>query len=98
MVLDSLGLPQILEASFGLLSAAAGIVVILLALRLASGLTLAWHKRAMRVLVAAAILVVLSELAGVLGPLFRTSTLADVLEEFAELGRHIFRRRRPVPH
>jgi diguanylate cyclase (GGDEF)-like protein len=85
MVLDSLSLLQFLEASFGLLSAAAGIVVILLALRLASGLTLAWHKRAMRVLVAAAILVVLSELAGVLGPFFRTSTLADMVEEFAEL-------------
>lgn len=80
-----MSLLQLLEASFGLLSAAAGIAVILLALRLASGLTLAWHKRAMRVLVAAAILVVLSELAGVLGPFFRTSTLADMGEEFAEL-------------
>ena len=85
MVLDSLSLPQFLEAGFGLLSAAAGIVVVLLALRLASVLTLSWHKRAMRVLVAAAILVVLSELAGVLGPFFRTSTLADTVEEFAEL-------------
>ncbi len=85
MVLDSLSLLQFLEAGFGLLSAAAGIFVILLALRLASGLTLSWHERAMRVLVAAAILVVVSELAGVLGPFFRTSTLADIVEEFAEL-------------
>ena len=39
----------------------------------------------MRVFVTAAILVVLSELAGVLGMFFRTSTLADIVEEFAEL-------------
>jgi diguanylate cyclase (GGDEF)-like protein len=85
MVVNALSLPQILEVSFGLLNAAVGIIVLLLALRLASVLTLAWHKRAMQVFVAAAILVVLSELAGVLGTFFRTSTLADMVEEFVEL-------------
>jgi len=85
MVVELQSLPQILEVSFGLLNAAVGIVVLLLALRIASVLTLAWHRRAMRVLVAAAVLIVFSELAGVLGPFVRTSTLADVAEELAEL-------------
>jgi predicted signal transduction protein with EAL and GGDEF domain len=57
-----------------------------LALRIGPTLTLYSHRIAMRIFVAAAVLIVLSELVGVLEPLFfRPSTSADVVEEFAEL-------------
>ena len=81
----SLTLHQILEAAFGLLGAAVGVVVIVLALRIAPALTLFAHQRALRIVVGAAVLVVAAELVGVLGPLFRASTFTDVVEEFAEL-------------
>jgi hypothetical protein len=85
VVLDSPNLPQIFDVSFGLVNAAVGIIVLLLVLRLAAVLSLTWHKRTMWVFVAAAILMVASELAGAVGTLFRTSTLADIVEELAEL-------------
>lgn len=85
MLLDSLTLHQILEAGFGLLGAAIGVAVIVLALRNAPVLTLFAHKRALRIVVGAALLVVAAELIGVLGSLFRTSTFTDVVEELAEL-------------
>jgi diguanylate cyclase (GGDEF)-like protein len=83
--MESLTLHQILEAVFGLLGAAVGVIVIVLALHVASVLTLFAHKRALRIVVGAALLVVAAELIGVLGPLFRASTFTDVVEELAEL-------------
>jgi diguanylate cyclase (GGDEF)-like protein len=83
--MESLTLQQILEAVFGLVGAAIGVTVIILALRIAPVLTLLAHKRALRIVVGAALLVVAAELIGVLGPLFRASTLTDVVEELAEL-------------
>jgi diguanylate cyclase (GGDEF)-like protein len=84
--MESLTLHQILEAVFGLLGAAIGVAVIVLALRIAPVLTLFAHKRALRIVVGAALLVVAAELIGVLGPLFRASTFTDVVEEVAELA------------
>jgi len=78
-------LPQILEASFGLLNAATGLVVFLLARRIAPTLTLSMHRRAMRILVIIATLIMLSEIVGVFESFFRPSTVADVAEEVAEL-------------
>jgi predicted signal transduction protein with EAL and GGDEF domain len=84
-MLESPDLLRILEASFGLLSTVASIVVFLLALRIAPMLTLVSHRCAMRIFVVAAVLIVGSELAGVLELFFRISTLADVTSELAEL-------------
>ncbi len=63
-----LDLPRILEASFGLLNAATGIVVLILARHIAPTLTLSMHRRAMQILVIIASLIVLSELVGILQP------------------------------
>jgi predicted signal transduction protein with EAL and GGDEF domain len=79
-------LPHLLEVGFEVLSTAAGIVVILLALRIAPTLTLFAHRLAMQIFVAAAIVVVLSEVAGLAASLLRSmSTFADVAEDFVEL-------------
>jgi eukaryotic-like serine/threonine-protein kinase len=79
-------LPHLLEVSFEVLSTAAGIFVILLALRTAPTLTLFAHRLAMQIFVFAAIVVVLSESAGLVASLLRSrSTFADVAEDFAEL-------------
>ena len=84
-MMELLNLPRILEVSFGLLNATTGIVVLLLARRIAPTLTLYMHQRAMQILVGITILIVLSEFVGMLGPFFRPSTFADVAEELAEL-------------
>jgi diguanylate cyclase (GGDEF)-like protein len=78
-------LPQILEVGFQLLSVAVGVIVLLLALRIAPTLTLSSHRYTMQIFVIATIVVVSSEFMGVLAPFFRASTFADVAEEFAEL-------------
>jgi diguanylate cyclase (GGDEF)-like protein len=78
-------LPQILEVGFQLLSVAVGLIVLLLALRVAPTLTLSSHRYTMLIFVIAAIVIVSSEVMGVLGPFFRASTFVDVAEEFAEL-------------
>src|SRR5215212_4383600 len=79
-------LPHLLEVSFEVLSTAAGIIVILLALRIAPTLTLFAHRLAMQIFVIAAIVVVLSEVGGLVASLLRSmSTFADVAEDFAEL-------------
>ena len=82
---ELLNLPRILEVSFGLLNVTTGIVVLLLARRIAPTLTLYTHQCAMLILVIIAGLIVLSEFVGILQPFFRSSTFADVAEEFAEL-------------
>src|SRR5215212_11780341 len=76
--------PRVLEIGFGSLSAAAGLFVVVVALRVASAFTLAAHRRAMRVLAAAAVVVVASEIVGVAAAFTRPSTLTDADEEFAE--------------
>jgi diguanylate cyclase (GGDEF)-like protein len=48
-------------------------------------LTLSAHRRAHRIVVGTASLIVAAELVGALGPLFRASTLTDVVEEFVQL-------------
>jgi len=79
-------LPHLLEVGFEVLSTAAGIIVILLALRIAPTLTLFAHRLAMQIFVIAAIVVVLSEVGGLVASLLRSmSTFADVAEDFAEL-------------
>lgn len=79
-------LPHLLEVGFEVLSTATGIVVILLALRIAPRLTLFAHRLAMQIFVIAAIVVVLSEVAGLAASLLRSmSTFADVAEDFAAL-------------
>src|ERR687890_2906509 len=78
-------LPQILEVGFQFLSVAVGLIVLLLALRIAPTLTLSSHRHTMQIFVIVAIVVVSSEFMGVLAPFFRASTFVDVAEEFAEL-------------
>jgi diguanylate cyclase (GGDEF)-like protein len=77
--------PRVLEICFDSLSAAAGLFVVAMALRVASGLTLSAHRQAMRVLAAAAVVVVASEIIGVAAALTRPSTFTDAAGEFAEL-------------
>ena len=77
--------PRVLEIGFGSLSAAAGLFVVVVALRVASAFTLTAHRRAMRVLAAAAVIVVASELIGIAAALTRPSTITDAAGDFAEL-------------
>jgi diguanylate cyclase (GGDEF)-like protein len=77
--------PRVLEIGFDSLSAAAGLFVVAMALRVASGFTLSAHRQAMRVLAAAAVIVVASEIIGVAAALTGPSTFTDAAEEFAEL-------------
>ena len=83
--IDSPPLPQILEATFGLLGALAALVVILLAGRTAHVLTLTSHRRLLYIIVAIAALFVLAKLNAALGAFFHTSTFVDIAEEFAEM-------------
>ena len=76
--------PKVLEIGFDTLSAATGLFVVATALRVASSFTLSAHRRAMRVLAAAAVVVVASEVVGMAAAFTRSSTLTDALEEFAE--------------
>ncbi|MGH3146362.1 MAG: hypothetical protein ACRDTR_11245 [Rubrobacter sp.] len=78
--------PRVLEVSFNLLSAAAGLFVVALALRLASTFTLSAHQRALRVLAAAAVIIVVSEIVGIAAALRGQSTFTEVAEEVVELA------------
>jgi len=77
--------PRVLEICFDLLSVAAGLFVVALALRLASAFTLSAHRRALRVLAAAAVVIVASELVGIAAALTGQSTFAEAVEELVEL-------------
>ncbi len=77
--------PRVLEIGFDSLSIAAGLFVVAMALRVASAFTLSAHSQAMRVLAAAAVIVVVSEIIGIAAALRGASTLTDAAEEFAEL-------------
>jgi len=85
MTLELATLYRILEVGFELLSVAAGVVVLFLALRIAPMMSLSSHRRAMRVFTVGAILIVTSEFVGVLESFLNPSTFADAAEEFAEL-------------
>jgi diguanylate cyclase (GGDEF)-like protein len=76
---------KVLEIGFDALSAAAGLFVVAMALRVASAFTLSAHRQAMQVLAAAAVFVVVSEIVGITAVLTRPSTLTDAAGEFAEL-------------
>jgi diguanylate cyclase (GGDEF)-like protein len=82
---EFLAAPRLLEIGFDALSAAAGLFVVIVALRVASTFTLSAHSQAMRVLAAAAVIVVVSEIIGVAASLTEPSTFTDAAEEFAEL-------------
>ena len=77
--------PRVMEIGFDSLSVAAGLFVVALALRTASAFTLSGHRQALRVLAAAAVIVVASEIIGIASALTGPSTLTDAAEEFAEL-------------
>jgi len=77
--------PRVLEIGFDSLSAAAGLFVVAMALRVASAFTFSAHRQAMRVLAAAALIVVASEIIGVAAAFTGSSTFTDAAEEFAEL-------------
>jgi len=76
--------PKLLEIGFNTLSAATALFVVATALRVAPSFTLSAHRRAMRVLATAAVIVVASEVVGVGAAFTRPSTLSDAAGEFAE--------------
>jgi predicted signal transduction protein with EAL and GGDEF domain len=82
---NALTLPHILEITFDSLTAAAGVVVLLLALRVAPTLTLFAHRRALWISIGAATLIVASQLAEVWADFSRLSTLKDAVGDCAEL-------------
>src|SRR5919202_634589 len=77
--------PPILEEAFGLLNTTAGIVVLLLALRIAPTLTLASHRRAIDIFIITAILILLSEFVVLVKPFIQPVTLFDDFEELVKL-------------
>ena len=82
---DVLALPHIFEIAFDALTAAVGGLVILLALRVAPALTLSSHRLALRISIAAAVLITAAQLAEVLAVLSRLSTVEDAAADVAEL-------------
>jgi hypothetical protein len=77
-----------------------GVAIFLLARRMAPSLSLLLHQRVLRIWVLVALLIVISELVGVLAVFFRSSTLTDVAEDLLEfivlssvaLGLHLLDR------
>jgi hypothetical protein len=82
---NALALPHILEITFDALTAAVGIVVILLALRVGPTLTLFAHRRALRVSIVAAALIVAAQVAEVWADISRASPIEDAAADLAEL-------------
>jgi diguanylate cyclase (GGDEF)-like protein len=82
---NALTLPHILEITFDSLTAAVGVVVLLLALRVAPTLTLFAHRRALWISIGAATLIVASQVAEVWADFSRLSTLKDAVGDCAEL-------------
>jgi inosine-uridine nucleoside N-ribohydrolase len=81
----ALHLQNILELAFSVLTAAVGIVVIVLGLRVTSKLTLSTHRRALWISFGAVALIVVSNLARVWADFSRISTFKDVGGAVAEL-------------
>jgi diguanylate cyclase (GGDEF)-like protein len=82
---NALALPHIFEIAFDALTAAVGGLVILLALRVAPGLTLSSHRLALRISIVAAVLITTAQLAEVLADFSRLSTIEDAAADVAEL-------------
>ena len=83
---DVLTLPHILETSFDALTAAVGVIVILLALRVAPTLTLSAHRRALQISIVAAALITSAQMAEVWADFSRLSTIEDAAADLAELA------------
>jgi diguanylate cyclase (GGDEF)-like protein len=77
--------PHLLEITFDTLTAAVGVVVIFLALRVAPTLTLSAHRRALRISISAAILIVAAQMTEVWADFSRLSTIEEVAADLAEL-------------
>jgi diguanylate cyclase (GGDEF)-like protein len=82
---NTLALPHILEITFDSLTAVVGVVVLLLALRVAPTLTLSAHRRALWIAIGAAAWIVASQMAEVWADFSRLSTLKDAAGDCAEL-------------
>ena len=82
---NTLPLRHILELTFNVLTAAVGIVVIILGLRIASQLTLSTHRRALWISFGAVALIVASNMATVWANFSRISTFKDVGGAVAEM-------------
>jgi diguanylate cyclase (GGDEF)-like protein len=81
----TLSLQNILELTFNALTAATGIVVIILGLRITSQLTLSTHRRALWISFGAVVLIVASNVVTVWANFSRISTFKDVGGAVAEL-------------
>ena len=75
---NTLPVQHILELTFNVLTAAVGVVVIILGLRITSTLTLSTHRRALWISFGAVALIVASNLATVWANFSRISTFKDV--------------------
>lgn len=82
---ELLTIADILEASFQVLTGAACIVVLIVALRIAPKLHLYSHRLALSIFLAAAVVILISQLVGMFASFSRPSTTADAVEGFAEL-------------
>jgi diguanylate cyclase (GGDEF)-like protein len=78
-------LPHLLEITFDTLTAAVGVVVIFLALGVAPTLTLSTHRRALRISISAAVLIVAAQMTEVWADFSRLSTIEEVAADLAEL-------------
>lgn len=81
----TLTLPHVLEFAFDSLTVAAGVVVLLLALRVAPTLRLFAHRRILWISIGAAALIVVSQAVEVWADFSRLSTLRDAVGDCAEL-------------
>jgi diguanylate cyclase (GGDEF)-like protein len=82
---NALALPHIFEITFDALTAVVGGLVILLALRVAPALTLSAHRLALRISIAAAVLIIAAQIAEVWADFSRLSTIKDAVADVAEL-------------
>jgi diguanylate cyclase (GGDEF)-like protein len=89
-MMEALTLHHLLEISFGLLGVITGGIVFFLALRIVPTLTLSSHQRVLHILAIISLLIVISELIGVVVPFFRESALIYVFEELVELVLILF--------
>jgi diguanylate cyclase (GGDEF)-like protein len=85
-IMEPVAWTQILEASFGLMSAGVGVAILFLARRIAPALTFFLHRRLLYLWVLVGALLVASQFVGALSPLFRSSTFTDIVEELVELA------------
>src|SRR5918994_309821 len=85
---EFLTIPKVLEIGFDALSAAAGLFVVAMALRVASTFTLSAHRQAMQVLAGAAVIVVISDIVAILAAAAMLHYLSRVeREEISPLRR-----------